>query len=164
MGRLEEAIAAYRRALELKPDFPGAHNNLGNVLGGTGPIRRSHRRVSPRPRTGNPITRKPTTIWATPLPERGQFGEAMAAYRRALELKPDYAEAHNNLGNALRSGWAGSTKPSAAYRRALELKPDYADAHNNLGDALWDGGQSRRCRFPRAAVRSNSRNPTTRRP
>jgi tetratricopeptide (TPR) repeat protein len=31
-GKLDEAIACYRRALELKPDFAEAHNNLGNAL------------------------------------------------------------------------------------------------------------------------------------
>ena len=30
-GKLDEAAACYRQALELKPDFAEAHNNLGNV-------------------------------------------------------------------------------------------------------------------------------------
>ena len=35
--------------------------------------------------------------------ERGDFDEAIAYYRRALELKPDFAEAHNNLGMLFRT-------------------------------------------------------------
>jgi tetratricopeptide (TPR) repeat protein len=31
-GKLDEAIACYRRALELKPDSAGVDYNLGNVL------------------------------------------------------------------------------------------------------------------------------------
>ena len=31
-GKLDEALACYRRALALKPDFAAAHNNLGNTL------------------------------------------------------------------------------------------------------------------------------------
>ena len=44
------------------------------------------------------------------LAEQGKLDEAVACYRRALELKPDFAEAHYNLGNALRTrgSW---TKP-----------------------------------------------------
>jgi Flp pilus assembly protein TadD len=64
----------------------------------------------------------------------------MAHYRKALELKPDYAEAHNNLGNALVS--RGQTDEAMAhYRKALELKPDCAEAHNNLDLARsqWEG-------------------------
>ena len=60
-----------------------------------------------------------------------------AGLRRALALKPDYAEAHNNLGGAL-SAQGNLDEAVACYRRALALKPDYAEAHNNLGGALSD--------------------------
>ena len=32
----------------------------------------------------------------------GQLDTAVKRYEQALEIKPDYAEAHNNLGNALK--------------------------------------------------------------
>jgi predicted O-linked N-acetylglucosamine transferase (SPINDLY family) len=64
----------------------------------------------------------------------------VASYRRALQLKPDYAEAHNNLGIALRLQGA-LEEAVASYRRALQLKPDYAEAHSNLGNSLKDQGQ-----------------------
>ena len=72
--------------------------------------------------------------------QRGQLDEAIAHYRKALEIKPDYAEAHNNLGNALAS--RGQVDEAIAhYQKALEIKPDYAEAHNNLGMALASRGQ-----------------------
>ena len=74
------------------------------------------------------------------LQDQGKLDEAVACYRRALELKPDYAEAHNNLGNALKEQ-GKLDEAVACYRRALELKPDYAEAHNNLGNALKDQGK-----------------------
>ncbi len=64
----------------------------------------------------------------------------MAAYRRALELKLDFAEVHNNLGNALND--QGMLEAAvAACRRAVELKLDFAEAHGNLGNALRDQGK-----------------------
>ena len=66
------------------------------------------------------------------LAGRGQVDEAIAHYQKALEIKPDYAEAHNNLGNAL-AGRGQVDEAIAHYRKALEIKPDYAEAHNNLG-------------------------------
>ena len=46
---------------------------------------------------------------------------------RALELQPDFAKAHNNLGNALRD--LGQLDDSeAAYRRALKLDPTFVEA------------------------------------
>jgi protein O-GlcNAc transferase len=70
----------------------------------------------------------------------GQLDAAVASYRRVLEIKPDYAEAHTTLGVALRE--LGQIDGAvASYRRALEIKPDLAEAHSNLGIALQALGQ-----------------------
>ncbi len=74
------------------------------------------------------------------LAARGRIDEAMAHYQKALEIKPDYAEAHNNLGVAL-AGRGRIDEAIAHYRKALEIKPDYAEAHNNLGVALAGRGR-----------------------
>ena len=67
--------------------------------------------------------------------QHGRLDEAVAAYREALEINPNFALAHNNLGIAL----AAQRKTSEAveqYEEALRLVPDYPEAHNNLGKAL----------------------------
>ncbi len=64
----------------------------------------------------------------------------MACYRRALELKSDFAEPHYNLGNAFKDQ-ENLDEAVACYRRAVELKPDYAEARNNLGVAFRDQGK-----------------------
>ena len=57
-----------------------------------------------------------------------------------MELKPDFAEAHNNLGVALKDQ-GKLNEAIACCRRALELKPDFAEAHNNLGNAFERTGK-----------------------
>ncbi|MEK7238844.1 MAG: tetratricopeptide repeat-containing serine protease family protein, partial [Nitrospirota bacterium] len=58
--------------------------------------------------------------------------EAMEAYKEAIKIKPDFAEAHNNLGTAY--GGLGMDKETMeAYKEAIKIKPDFAWAHNNLG-------------------------------
>jgi predicted O-linked N-acetylglucosamine transferase (SPINDLY family) len=57
-----------------------------------------------------------------------------------LEIKPDFAMAHNNLGNTLRD-LGRPVEAEASARRALEIKPDFAMAHNNLGNTLRDLGR-----------------------
>ena len=65
----------------------------------------------------------------------------MAQYQTAMEIEPDLAEAHNNLGLALASQ-GRVDNAIAQYQKALEIKPDYAEAHTNLGIALADRGQT----------------------
>ena len=66
--------------------------------------------------------------------------EAITAFRKAIEVKPDYADALNNLGAVLfRQGKL--VEAEAAFRRAIELKPGLADAHSNLGAALFAHGK-----------------------
>jgi tetratricopeptide (TPR) repeat protein len=61
------------------------------------------------------------------------LNDAAAQYEAALRLKPDYVEAHYNLGN-IWSQLPGRLNDAAAqYEAALRLKPDYAEAHHNLG-------------------------------
>jgi tetratricopeptide (TPR) repeat protein len=66
---------------------------------------------------------------------RGDWSQAEGIYRDIIKTKPDFAEAHNNLGAALKA----LERPEEAvecYRRALALKPDYVDALNNLARTL----------------------------
>ena len=74
------------------------------------------------------------------LKEQGNLDQAAACYRRALELKPDYALACNNLAVVL-TEQGKLDQAVAACRRALELKPDYAEAFSTLATALKAQGK-----------------------
>jgi predicted O-linked N-acetylglucosamine transferase (SPINDLY family) len=63
--------------------------------------------------------------------------EAIASYDRAIEFKPDYADAYNNRGIVLKE-LMRLEEALASYDRAIELKSDYADAYNNRGNALQE--------------------------
>ncbi len=69
----------------------------------------------------------------------GRPDEAARAYRGAVGVNPEDAEAHLNLGNALEA--VGEIDDAAAaYNRAIELRPDFAEAHYNLGNAARKQG------------------------
>ena len=138
-GKLDEAVACYRRALELKPDYAGAHYNLGVALNDQGKLDEAVARYR-RALELRPDYAEAQNNLGNALKEQGKLDETVACYRRALELKPDFAEAHNNLGNALKE--QGKLDEAVfCYRRALELEPDYAEAQINLGNALKDQGK-----------------------
>ena len=71
------------------------------------------------------------------LNTEGKLDEAVAAYRQAIRVKPDYVEAYYNLGNALKDQ-DELAEAVAAYRRAIGIKADYAETYSNLGVALND--------------------------
>lgn len=77
---------------------------------------------------------------ANALRGRGRTQESVPLYRRALEIDPRSAEAHNNLGNAFLE--MGQPAEAAGwYRRALALAADNAQIHCNLANALWRLGE-----------------------
>ena len=70
----------------------------------------------------------------------GNTEAAIEHYNKAIEIKPDYAEAFNNLGNTL-SFLERREEAISNYNKAIELRPDYAEAYSNLGNILRVFGQ-----------------------
>jgi len=78
------------------------------------------------------------------LKRPGRLDEAIAQYREAIRLKPDSAEANNNLGLALlHTGDLASRLPEALelLERAVRLNPGNPGGHENLANALYTAGR-----------------------
>ena len=75
------------------------------------------------------------------LQAQGKTSLAESAFRRALSMQPEFAEAHNNLGNVLleQKKWKPAEK---SFRRALQLFPDNAMLLGNIGKALHGQGKT----------------------
>jgi len=90
------AIAAYRRALELAPDLPDIHLNLGRLLHEKGELAAAElcyrRAVELAP--DEPVAAFDLGV---ALQDQRRFAEAAAAYSRALALDDSFADAHYNL-------------------------------------------------------------------
>ena len=80
-----------------------------------------------------------TTTWGLRSAEQGKLDEAVASYQRALRLKPDYAEAHNNLGVAFKE--QGKLTEAVAAGRGPAPQARLCRAHNNLGVAFKEQGK-----------------------
>ena len=60
------------------------------------------------------------------------YDAAIAEYAEVARLKPEFPEAHNNLGVAWQK--KGDLKKAAeSFNRALEVRPDYTEALSNRG-------------------------------
>jgi tetratricopeptide (TPR) repeat protein len=72
--------------------------------------------------------------------DRGELGDALAKFRRAVELQPDSSNAQQYLGTVLEK--QGDTNGAiAAYRKALELNPGATAVKQRL-DALTETAAS----------------------
>ena len=147
VGRTDEAIASYRRAVDLSPRSPEAHSNLGRVLCGLRQFEEAaaccQRAIDLDP--GSPIAHNNL---GNALRELGRLAEAEASYRRSLALKPDYLEALINLGSILGDlgRWA---EAKSAHRLAIQIHPNSGVALNALGRMLSrlaeDDEEAERC-------------------
>lgn len=103
---VEAAIREFQRALERDPRSPNARANLGQIRLEQGSV----------------------------LLQSRQYAGAAAMLREAVDLMPDSAEAHNDLGVALAS-MGRVSEAMVQFQRAVSLEPDFAEARKNLEQA-----------------------------
>jgi protein O-mannosyl-transferase len=78
---------------------------------------------------------------ADTLAKQGRHAESIATFHRALQLAPNDADAHNDLG----CEYVLIHRPADALRhleRAVALQPKRPEPHNNLGNALAGVGRA----------------------
>ena len=74
-------------------------------------------------------------VLAVVLKLTGRISESLVASQKSVELDPQDAEAHNNLGSILQE--LEKLKDAMnCYKKAIELRPNFAQAHSNLGIIL----------------------------
>jgi predicted TPR repeat methyltransferase len=100
LGRHEEALASFHRALALKADYAPAHYNRGNALRDLGKydaaLASYDRALDLRADYAEAHNNR-----GVALRTLGRVEEALAAFDRALALRPAYAEALENRGHVL---------------------------------------------------------------
>ena len=63
------------------------------------------------------------------------YDEAKFNFKKAIELKPDYAEAYNNLGN-VHKALEEDDQALKYYKKSVQLNPHNYETLNNLGIEL----------------------------
>ncbi len=143
---LREAEAAYQKAVEIQPSYPGAHQHLGSFYykqGRYDDARRSFQRASELA----PDNYKALNNLAAVLVQQGHFAQAERALRHSLEIRPNpiaynnlaslyftqerYAEAVPMMEQAVKMGQKSATLLASLahlYRLVPELRPKAAQA------------------------------------
>lgn len=143
---LDAAIAEFQEALRIDPKFTEAKNNLGTAYLLKGDLERARA-------TFNDVLRDP--FYATPqfayfnlakIYEReGKNDEAIAEYKRALDIDRDYVDAHNSLG-ILYLRQKRADLAIEEFTEATRLNPKVALYQRNLGVAYVEAGKGQKAR------------------
>jgi superkiller protein 3 len=124
MGRIDEAIQAYKRAIHLAPEQIFAWNNLGSLCAKIG-------------RNDEAIVAFQKAIECNPKDPIGWNGlgnvyygigyvdDAIAAYRRSIQFMPTFAQPWSGLGDVY-AGIERADEAMKAYQKAIELNKQYA--------------------------------------
>jgi protein O-GlcNAc transferase len=140
-GKLAEAIAFCRRALEVKPDWAPAYVTMGNVQQAQGQIEEAIRFYS-EALAFNPEYAEAYANLGSMLYKQGRFVEAVVNYEKAIALKPTLAAAYWNISTALNQ--LGKTEDAKSYQeKALAINPQIggAESYLNQGDQLANAGK-----------------------
>jgi tetratricopeptide (TPR) repeat protein len=133
-GGAQEAVAAYRRALDRNRSDFFLHKDFSTLLGEQGELDLAvqQARLALRLVSHDAILH---ARLAEMLALQGKVDEALAACTESLKLIPDNAEAQNIMGKLL-IATREFDKAAACFSRALKISPFNPDFHTNLGKAL----------------------------
>ncbi|MGB3404535.1 MAG: tetratricopeptide repeat protein [Microcoleaceae cyanobacterium] len=138
-SQLTDAIATYRRAINLNPRFSWSYHYLGEALTAhsdwEGAIAAYRHAIELNPNSTYSYHKLGQV-----LTYMGQWQEAIACYRQAIELDPNFAECHNSLGEVfVHEGKID--KAITCYQTALEIDPDYDKTYINLSETAIKQGR-----------------------
>ena len=115
--------------------------SLGLVLGGPVPFSWAQG-VQEKVKAASERAAKDYMTHGLMLAGEGRDEAAAQSFRKAISLKPDWAEAHSLLGSALaRDG--NLREAEEELRKAVTLKPDYAEGWYFLGQFLKERGKEK---------------------
>ena len=138
-GQIDEGMAQFQKALEIRPNDGEANTGLGAALFSKGKVDEAiaYLQKALKIRPGNALAHQNLGF---ALLQKGKVDEGIAHLQTALELQPNSVEADYVLGNVLfRIGRVDEA--IAHFKRAVELRPDSADHHYYLGIALLQRGK-----------------------
>lgn len=137
LGRLEDALASFDRALALFPDYLEALNNRASVLIGlkqpAAALASCDKALAIRPDIGQILNNR-----GIALRDLGRKDEAVTAFRQALVVQPDRADVQTNLGVTLRE--LGHLElAEASLRQALPARTP--QVFQSLATVLYEMGK-----------------------
>ena len=138
-GKIHESLNTIKKIVNISPQDPLAHYNLGNTYGKLADFSKAEESYK------KAISLKPNfaeayynlgIIFENDL----KLEEAEKYYKQAIALKPDFANAYNNLGIVLEE-LRKFNESEICYKKIIALEPNFEEAYHNLGNNLEQQGK-----------------------
>src|SRR5262249_14450271 len=117
------ALKSAQEAVRLQPNVPAHYVSLGSALHNAGHL--------------NEAGAASIGVVAGDIPAHlngsGRLDESVAAFRKAISLRPDLAMAHYNLGLTLKDK-GDHDEAIVAFQEVLRIQPDHPGAHPILAE------------------------------
>ena len=134
------ALALFRYAIRLRPDFAEAHNSMGNACKALSLAEDAERHFRQAIADAPPTAAYHFNL-GNLMMELGRLQEAEESYEQALAIDPHYKEVCVNLGNVLRQ-LSRRDEAHALFQRSLAIDPRFALGHIGLANILRDWERS----------------------
>jgi adenylate cyclase len=139
--RVEEALSACNRALELDSNLASGHVCLGNVFTGKGKYEEAVEEFQ-RALESEPANDEACRGLGSAYEQLGLFSEAEKIYKSAIELKPEYWAGYNDLGD-LYVKQGRFSEAAEQFSKVTKLVPGHHIGYSNLGGVyLYEGRYS----------------------
>lgn len=136
LNEREKAADAFKETLNINARYRPARAALSALLhpGGNGAPH-----AEPHPAEDDPGARRANLHFhlGNALTHKNLLQEALAEYRAAVKLKPDYPDVRNRLGELYMKRGLFSLAEEE-FRIALKINPDYTEAMHNLARAYLE--------------------------
>jgi serine/threonine protein kinase/Flp pilus assembly protein TadD len=136
----EESLRFYSAALALRPDSPGAHVNLGGVLEGLARVDEAIAEYKEAIKYKKDYAQAHVALGHLLCDKKHDYDAAITAFQAAIELRPEWADPHHNLGTAF-YGKGLWDRAIVEYEEAIRLNNNDPNPHNGLGVALMIKGR-----------------------
>jgi tetratricopeptide (TPR) repeat protein len=141
---LDRALDRLSSALKLDPNLPGVRYNYALVLARAGRFAESERQAQIELDKPLPKSEHLLDLWRLKARDayyQKEWTQALAAYRKAAQLDPDWPEAYGAMGEALFFlNRSEESRPMLEKSEALD--PDNATTHALLGKLYQDAGET----------------------
>ncbi|MBW4680148.1 MAG: tetratricopeptide repeat protein [Microcoleus vaginatus WJT46-NPBG5] len=139
LGKFDEAIGHYQKALEIEPDHVEVLNHLAEVYYTQNRLAEAIVACQKALKIQPNFAQAYKTL-GNVLQAQGKLEPAMRAYSKAINIKPDFAEALANLGSMFyKQGRLEEALPY--YQKAVTINPNIAGVYWNLGNLLKQLGR-----------------------